>query len=138
MSFYKLYRDSSPVLEVVYSYFSQKFSVLVFRSNNVRTKESKSVFNYKPVFLCSGLGIWTFIPKYKWDVYNPSCPIFTANMNDAWSMCLVPVWWWHLLYVADISEIESYRSYSPQEDRRSHHSDLSSHSSNERLQEKNR
>ncbi|RXN21655.1 tight junction ZO-2-like isoform X1 [Labeo rohita] len=38
----------------------------------------------------------------------------------------------------DISEIESYRSYSPQEDRRSHHSDLSSHSSNERLQDKNR
>ncbi|XP_048030754.1 tight junction protein ZO-2a isoform X2 [Megalobrama amblycephala] len=38
----------------------------------------------------------------------------------------------------DISEIESYRSYSPQEDRRSHHSDLSSHSSNERLQEKSR
>ncbi|KAK7120185.1 hypothetical protein R3I94_020255 [Phoxinus phoxinus] len=38
----------------------------------------------------------------------------------------------------DISEIESYRSYSPQEDRRSHHSDLSSHSSNERLQDKSR
>uniref|UniRef100_A0A674MJF7 Tight junction protein 2a (zona occludens 2) n=1 Tax=Takifugu rubripes TaxID=31033 RepID=A0A674MJF7_TAKRU len=32
----------------------------------------------------------------------------------------------------DISEIESYRSYSPQEDRRDHHSDLSSHSSNEK------
>ncbi|KAG7481224.1 hypothetical protein MATL_G00064340 [Megalops atlanticus] len=31
----------------------------------------------------------------------------------------------------DISEIESYRSYSPQEDPRSHPSDLSSHSSNE-------
>uniref|UniRef100_A0A9J8C726 Tight junction protein 2a (zona occludens 2) n=1 Tax=Cyprinus carpio carpio TaxID=630221 RepID=A0A9J8C726_CYPCA len=38
--------------------------------------------------------------------------------------------------IDDISEIESYRSYSPQEDRRSHHSDLSSHSSNERLQDK--
>ncbi|XP_066567285.1 tight junction protein ZO-2 isoform X2 [Amia ocellicauda] len=38
----------------------------------------------------------------------------------------------------DISEIESYRSYSPQDDRRSHHSDLSSHSSNERLKEKPR
>ncbi|XP_069043395.1 tight junction protein ZO-2b isoform X2 [Lepisosteus oculatus] len=38
----------------------------------------------------------------------------------------------------DISEIESYRSFSPQEDRRSHHSDLSSHSSNERLREKPR
>uniref|UniRef100_A0A8C9THL6 Tight junction protein ZO-2-like n=1 Tax=Scleropages formosus TaxID=113540 RepID=A0A8C9THL6_SCLFO len=38
----------------------------------------------------------------------------------------------------DISEIESYRSYSPQEDRQSHHSDLSSHSSNERLREKHR
>ncbi|XP_073685134.1 tight junction protein ZO-2a isoform X2 [Garra rufa] len=38
----------------------------------------------------------------------------------------------------DISEIESYRSYSPQEERRGHHSDLSSHSSNERLQDKNR
>ncbi|XP_051972896.1 tight junction protein ZO-2a [Xyrauchen texanus] len=38
----------------------------------------------------------------------------------------------------DISEIESYRSYSPQDERRSHHSDLSSHSSNERLQDKNR
>ncbi|XP_069369233.1 tight junction protein ZO-2a isoform X10 [Paralichthys olivaceus] len=36
----------------------------------------------------------------------------------------------------DISEIESYRSYSPQDDRRGHHSDLSSHSSNERLREK--
>uniref|UniRef100_A0A674NE94 Tight junction protein 2a (zona occludens 2) n=1 Tax=Takifugu rubripes TaxID=31033 RepID=A0A674NE94_TAKRU len=36
----------------------------------------------------------------------------------------------------DISEIESYRSYSPQEDRRDHHSDLSSHSSNEKLREK--
>ncbi|KAI4816407.1 hypothetical protein KUCAC02_008734 [Chaenocephalus aceratus] len=38
----------------------------------------------------------------------------------------------------DISEIESYRSYSPQEDRRGHHSDLSSHSSNEKLREKPR
>nr|XP_057918254.1 tight junction protein ZO-2a isoform X4 [Doryrhamphus excisus] len=38
----------------------------------------------------------------------------------------------------DISEIESYRSYSPQDDRRGHHSDLSSHSSNERLREKPR
>ncbi|KAG5834815.1 hypothetical protein ANANG_G00265600 [Anguilla anguilla] len=38
----------------------------------------------------------------------------------------------------DISEIESYHSYSPQEDRRSHHSDLSSHSSTERLREKPR
>uniref|UniRef100_A0A9J8AUH2 Tight junction protein 2a (zona occludens 2) n=1 Tax=Cyprinus carpio carpio TaxID=630221 RepID=A0A9J8AUH2_CYPCA len=40
--------------------------------------------------------------------------------------------------IDDISEIESYRSYSPQEDRRSHHSDLSSHSSNERLHDKTR
>ncbi|XP_026075303.1 tight junction protein ZO-2-like isoform X2 [Carassius auratus] len=40
--------------------------------------------------------------------------------------------------IDDISDIESYRSYSPQEDRRSHHSDLSSHSSNERLQDKSR
>uniref|UniRef100_A0A673AEW9 Tight junction protein 2a (zona occludens 2) n=1 Tax=Sphaeramia orbicularis TaxID=375764 RepID=A0A673AEW9_9TELE len=38
----------------------------------------------------------------------------------------------------DISEIESYRSYSPQDERRIHHSDLSSHSSNERLREKPR
>ncbi|XP_061590478.1 tight junction protein ZO-2a isoform X4 [Cololabis saira] len=38
----------------------------------------------------------------------------------------------------DISEIESYRSYSPQDDRRGHHSDLSSHSSNERLKDKPR
>uniref|UniRef100_A0A7N8YCG3 Tight junction protein 2a (zona occludens 2) n=1 Tax=Mastacembelus armatus TaxID=205130 RepID=A0A7N8YCG3_9TELE len=38
--------------------------------------------------------------------------------------------------IDDISEIESYRSYSPQDDRRGHHSDLSSHSSNERLREK--
>ncbi|XP_036385038.1 tight junction protein ZO-2a isoform X2 [Megalops cyprinoides] len=38
----------------------------------------------------------------------------------------------------DISEIESYRSYSPEEDRQSHHSDLSSHSSNERLRDKPR
>lgn len=38
----------------------------------------------------------------------------------------------------DISEIESYRSYSPQDDRRGLHSDLSSHSSNERLREKPR
>ncbi|MFT7817439.1 tight junction protein ZO-2-like isoform X1 [Arapaima gigas] len=38
----------------------------------------------------------------------------------------------------DISEIESYRSYSPQEDHRPTHSDLSSHSSNERLREKPR
>uniref|UniRef100_A0A665UDE8 Tight junction protein ZO-2-like n=1 Tax=Echeneis naucrates TaxID=173247 RepID=A0A665UDE8_ECHNA len=38
----------------------------------------------------------------------------------------------------DISEIESYRSYSPQDDRRGHQSDLSSHSSNERLKEKPR
>uniref|UniRef100_A0A4W6FK99 Tight junction protein 2a (zona occludens 2) n=1 Tax=Lates calcarifer TaxID=8187 RepID=A0A4W6FK99_LATCA len=36
----------------------------------------------------------------------------------------------------DISEIESYRSYSPQDDRRGQPSDLSSHSSNERLREK--
>uniref|UniRef100_A0A4W4FIL7 Tight junction protein 2a (zona occludens 2) n=1 Tax=Electrophorus electricus TaxID=8005 RepID=A0A4W4FIL7_ELEEL len=35
----------------------------------------------------------------------------------------------------DISEIESYRSYSPQDDRRGHHSDPSPHSSNERLRE---
>lgn len=41
-------------------------------------------------------------------------------------------------FVADISEIGSYRSYSPQEDRRDHHSELSSHSSNERLREKPR
>ncbi|XP_026153078.1 tight junction protein ZO-2a isoform X2 [Mastacembelus armatus] len=40
--------------------------------------------------------------------------------------------------IDDISEIESYRSYSPQDDRRGHHSDLSSHSSNERLREKPR
>ncbi|KAM3874511.1 tight junction protein ZO-2a isoform 2-T2 [Diretmus argenteus] len=38
----------------------------------------------------------------------------------------------------DISEIESYHSYSPQNERRGHHSDLSSHSSNERLREKPR
>ncbi|MCI4388628.1 hypothetical protein PGIGA_G00088210 [Pangasianodon gigas] len=38
----------------------------------------------------------------------------------------------------DLSEIESYRSYSPQDDRRGQHSDISSHSSNERLREKNR
>uniref|UniRef100_A0A8C5N812 Tight junction protein ZO-2-like n=1 Tax=Gouania willdenowi TaxID=441366 RepID=A0A8C5N812_GOUWI len=38
----------------------------------------------------------------------------------------------------DISEIESYRSYSPQDDRRGHPSDLSSHSSNERLRDKPR
>uniref|UniRef100_A0A674CD90 Tight junction protein 2a (zona occludens 2) n=1 Tax=Salmo trutta TaxID=8032 RepID=A0A674CD90_SALTR len=38
----------------------------------------------------------------------------------------------------DISEIESYRSYSPQDDRRAPHSDLSSHSSNERLRDKPR
>ncbi|KAG5841254.1 hypothetical protein ANANG_G00197590 [Anguilla anguilla] len=40
--------------------------------------------------------------------------------------------------VTDISEIESYHSYSPPEDRRSHHSDLSSHSSNERIRDKPR
>lgn len=44
----------------------------------------------------------------------------------------------HPLSAADISEIESYRSYSPQDDRRAHHSDLSSHSSTERLREKPR
>uniref|UniRef100_A0A8C9WGT6 Tight junction protein ZO-2-like n=1 Tax=Scleropages formosus TaxID=113540 RepID=A0A8C9WGT6_SCLFO len=38
----------------------------------------------------------------------------------------------------DISEIESYRSYSPQEERRPTQSDLSSHSSSERLREKPR
>ncbi|XP_064798896.1 tight junction protein ZO-2-like isoform X3 [Oncorhynchus masou masou] len=38
----------------------------------------------------------------------------------------------------DISEIESYRSYSPQDDRRAPTSDLSSHSSNERLRDKPR
>ncbi|XP_031414149.1 tight junction protein ZO-2a [Clupea harengus] len=38
----------------------------------------------------------------------------------------------------DISEIESYRSYSPQDDRRGHQSDLSSHSSNEKLRERPR
>ncbi|XP_051971557.1 tight junction protein ZO-2-like [Xyrauchen texanus] len=38
----------------------------------------------------------------------------------------------------DISEIESYHSYSLQDEQRSHHSDLSSHSSNERLQDKSR
>ena len=43
-----------------------------------------------------------------------------------------------LFCIADISEIESYRSYSPQDDRRGHHSDLSSHSSNERLRDKPR
>lgn len=40
--------------------------------------------------------------------------------------------------VPDLSEIESYRSYSPQDDRRAVPSDLSSHSSNERLREKPR
>ena len=40
--------------------------------------------------------------------------------------------------LADISEIESYHSYSPQDDRPTHHSDLSSHSSNERLRDKTR
>ncbi|KAF5894794.1 tight junction protein ZO-2 isoform X1, partial [Clarias magur] len=38
----------------------------------------------------------------------------------------------------DLSEIESYRSYSPQDDRRGQHSDISSHSSNERLRDKTR
>ncbi|XP_017344415.2 tight junction protein ZO-2a isoform X1 [Ictalurus punctatus] len=38
----------------------------------------------------------------------------------------------------DLSEIESLRSYSPQDDRRGQHSDISSHSSNERLREKKR
>nr|XP_023682230.1 tight junction protein ZO-2-like isoform X2 [Paramormyrops kingsleyae] len=38
----------------------------------------------------------------------------------------------------DISEIESYRSYSPQEERGAAHSDISSHSSNEKLREKPR
>ncbi|XP_076016095.1 tight junction protein ZO-2a isoform X2 [Genypterus blacodes] len=38
----------------------------------------------------------------------------------------------------DISEIGSYHSYSPQEERRGHPSDLSSHSSTERLREKPR
>ncbi|XP_037341227.2 tight junction protein ZO-2a isoform X7 [Pungitius pungitius] len=38
----------------------------------------------------------------------------------------------------DISEIESYHSYSPQDERRGLPSDLSSHSSNERLREKPR
>ncbi|KAG7322992.1 hypothetical protein KOW79_014338 [Hemibagrus wyckioides] len=38
----------------------------------------------------------------------------------------------------DLSEIESYRSYSPQDDRRGQVSDVSPHSSNERLREKNR
>ncbi|XP_054842415.1 tight junction protein ZO-2 isoform X1 [Eublepharis macularius] len=36
----------------------------------------------------------------------------------------------------DISEIESNRSCSPQDDRRLHHSDVDSHSSNEKLKEK--
>ncbi|TUN30349.1 Tight junction protein ZO-2 [Bagarius yarrelli] len=36
----------------------------------------------------------------------------------------------------DLSEIESYRSYSPQDDRRAQHSNLSPHSSNEQLQGK--
>ncbi|XP_062334386.1 tight junction protein ZO-2a isoform X2 [Osmerus eperlanus] len=40
--------------------------------------------------------------------------------------------------IDDLSEIESYRSYSPQDDRRAVPSDLSSHSSNERLREKPR
>ncbi|XP_060765117.1 tight junction protein ZO-2a isoform X2 [Neoarius graeffei] len=38
----------------------------------------------------------------------------------------------------DLSEIESYRSYSPQDDRRGPPSDISSHSSNERLRERSR
>ncbi|XP_062985386.1 tight junction protein ZO-2 isoform X1 [Elgaria multicarinata webbii] len=38
--------------------------------------------------------------------------------------------------IEDISEIESNRSCSPQDDRRLHHSDLDSHSSNEKLKEK--
>lgn len=42
------------------------------------------------------------------------------------------------LLAADISEIESYRSYSPEEDRGAAHSDISSHSSNEKLREKPR
>ncbi|KAJ7335523.1 hypothetical protein JRQ81_013464 [Phrynocephalus forsythii] len=38
--------------------------------------------------------------------------------------------------IEDISEIESNRSCSPQDERRLHHSDLDSHSSNEQLKEK--
>lgn len=38
----------------------------------------------------------------------------------------------------DISEIESNRSCSPPEDKRLHHSDLESHSSNEKLKENQR
>lgn len=41
------------------------------------------------------------------------------------------VWLARLRLLLDISEMESYRSYSPQDDQRSRQSDISSHSSNE-------
>lgn len=40
-----------------------------------------------------------------------------------------------LLFLSDISEMESYHSYSPQDDQRSRQSDLSSHSSNDAARE---
>ncbi len=43
-----------------------------------------------------------------------------------------------LLFLSDISEMESYHSYSPQDDQRSRQSDLSSHSSNDVARESTR
>lgn len=43
-----------------------------------------------------------------------------------------------LSLLPDLSEIESYHSYSPQDDQRSRQSDLSSHSSNEIARENTR
>ena len=58
-----------------------------------------------------------------------ACPtVACINLCVCVCVCVCP----------DISEIESYRSYSPQDDRRGHQSDLSSHSSNEKLRERPR
>lgn len=48
------------------------------------------------------------------------------------------IWLSHLRLLSDVSEMESYRSYSPQDDQRSRQSDISSHSSNELPRESTR
>lgn len=47
------------------------------------------------------------------------------------TLALMKCIWRALFLLSDISEMESYRSYSPQDDQRSRQSDISSHSSNE-------
>ncbi|NWR24873.1 ZO2 protein, partial [Emberiza fucata] len=72
---------------------------------------------------------WVLVGKREELNYFLLLQVKSDNLNK----CCMSLFAFHLF--TDISEIESNRSFSPQDDR-SHHSDLDSHSSNEKLKEK--